>query len=640
MRGAQQALTQSSSSNGANAASSRERSTSANRSGQQLQQQQQQQQQQHQQRQAEDIDYAASSSEVVLADGEVSIDRYRLRPEQNVYIGEDDSQKVRFKVLQCIGHGSFGEVYAAEVLQPCDQSRYTRDRELRYPQMVIKEMIAFSWPDLMNGVFEGHLLKSFSRRYGQYDTKGDFVGGFEGLPDSCARRVPQLFTMQREQVHSEIWRTRLVMTRLLGEPLDNFTERERNDQDHWCRDSQRRNQPRDTKSLGQQLEKAVEFTRQLLLQLSPAMEHISKLALHRDANAHNILIETQDGQASFGLCDFGLAVDEYCWQLEDPDSPELNGDRPTRIGPDKSAKTWHHLDVGGDCRYWPVSAWVQFLHGCGELEKFPHLRFEYQVLLDLHSLGITAVELFVQLMPIATFSESEHGIWPQALYKLQCAWTGYWDTVTPLHRRLMDTFHNNGDWDALKRRCIEEQSREMIAGDLRNIRDALRHVGDLCTSEVLGNRLPAARELCETLIFMIQTGEPGPETLEELDSRTSQMPPKGPERWRHIQMLLSNGLSACDPMQFQGASAATVSTASTPGCTTASPRSQGIGNSGRSLEAETARPVAGGAARCVVATSSPQTSAPRPVLAHSANWATPSPFDGYANTYGHPGFLA
>merc|ERR1719469_88907 len=129
--------------------------------------------------------------------------------------------------------------------------------------------------------------------------------------------------------------------------------------------------------------------------------------------------------------------------------------RPTRIGVD-GACTWHHLDVGGDCRYWPVSAWVQFLLGWTELEAHPPLRFEYQTQLDLHSFGLTALQVFVEMLPPLRSSDAISGLSSSqdghvqllsGVAALQVAWERYWSTVTPLHSRLMDTFHNGGDWD-------------------------------------------------------------------------------------------------------------------------------------------------------------------------------------------------
>eukprot|EP00913_Durusdinium_trenchii_P023616 g22188.t1 len=89
--------------------------------------------------------------------------------------------------------------------------------------------------------------------------------------------------------------------------------------------------------------------RALLEQLAPTMAAISKVTYHRDVNAHNILahLEGDRPPVSFGLVDFGLAVDASTWM-------DVSAANPL------GKSEWEYLDVGGDCRYWPVSAWRQF----------------------------------------------------------------------------------------------------------------------------------------------------------------------------------------------------------------------------------------------------------------------------------------
>lgn len=45
--------------------------------------------------------------------------------------------------------------------------------------------------------------------------------------------------------------------------------------------------------------------------------------------------------------------------------------------------------------------------------------------------------------------------------------------VTPLHSRLMETFHNGGDWDVLKAHCLDSKVHDTIAAELRGIRSRL-----------------------------------------------------------------------------------------------------------------------------------------------------------------------
>eukprot|EP00913_Durusdinium_trenchii_P025435 g23879.t1 len=261
---------------------------------------------------------------------------------------------------------------------------------------------------------------------------------------------------------------------------------------------------------------------ELLQQLAPAFEeHIAHLAYHRDVNAHNILIDFEGNQPKYGLVDFGLAVDVQSWQgdLDERDAAGQDG-----------ATTWHHLDVGGDCRYWPVSAWVQFLLGWTELDCNPMLRSEYRTRLDMHSLGLTSLQVLVDTMPADLSLSASHtcfGLFNE-LHTLRSAWDRYWNMVTPLHTRLMETFHNGGDWDVLKAHCLESNVHEAIAQELRQIRSSLLRARGTLTS----TRGSGFRETCwgllTALLLLIGCGEREREGAETLGPSAEEVP--GPMR--------------------------------------------------------------------------------------------------------------
>mmetsp|Transcript_61808 Transcript_61808/g.160358 ORF Transcript_61808/g.160358 Transcript_61808/m.160358 type:complete len:459 (-) Transcript_61808:29-1405(-) len=314
------------------------------------------------------------------------------------------------------------------------------------------------------------------------------------------------------------------MTRIFGEPLDSFLKR--------YQDQHRRGTNVPTVHT-QHLQDAFAVATELLLQLAPAFEEISGVAFHRDVNAHNILVDTAWGHSPrFGLVDFGLAVDISCWQRDD-DSSSI-GSRPSRVGQD-GACTWHHLDVGGDCRYWPVSAWVQFLLGWTELEACPALRFEYRTQLDLHSLGLTALQVLVDLLPFreppapdgqcGELLKDKGLVLIEELRDLQMAWEKYWATVSPWHSRLMDTFHNGGDWDALKTECLNADVPGMISGHLRELRMALFDAEEACKRMPIEDAPDRAALLLSALLRLVSSGE-----VEEQ--------PHGPDRWREVSFAL------------------------------------------------------------------------------------------------------
>ena len=83
------------------------------------------------------------------------------------------------------------------------------------------------------------------------------------------------------------------------------------------------------------------------------------------------LAEASSGCYSFGLIDFGLAVDARAWKCG----------------------AWCRSGASGDGRFWPTSAWRMFT---GEaLDE--DLRAEYSAHLDLHSIGLSALQALVTL---------------------------------------------------------------------------------------------------------------------------------------------------------------------------------------------------------------------------------------------------
>jgi hypothetical protein len=163
--------------------------------------------------------------------------------------------------------------------------------------------------------------------------------------------------------------------------------------------------------------------------------------------------------------------------------------------------TWRYLDIAGDCRYWPVSAWTQFLIGWREIVGSACLEQEYKHHLDQHALGITALKLFSELMllPLAKRSENKDAVPIDGSSKLDLlldevleqiwsvvdAWRSYWKTVAPVHKRLINTFHHGGDWDALKEMCADTNFYENIAKDLVSLREALAEAAEVCQQMVV-----------------------------------------------------------------------------------------------------------------------------------------------------------
>jgi len=381
-----------------------------------------------------------------------------------------------------------------------------------------------------------------------------------------------------------------VMTRVHGEPLDIFLEQRRKFHESsvegggtgalgWC----------GPQPLSRQFDEACFFARELLVQLAPGFEHISSVTLHRDVNSHNILIDgandptmplSQTTPPRFGLVDFGLAVDAMCWCNEEGASPSIA--RPSRIGQDGSS-TWHYLDVGGDCRYWPLAAWVQFLAGWREIALCPSLCFEYQMRLDLHALGITALQLLSELLPLPPevingvrsaeilegALEIGDNVWddaPPELLVLRIVWERYWARVSPLHARLISTFHSGGDWDALKVDCIQNAVHDKIAEDLRMLRASIREVRDACQRSAAQASIDAETNTpssAGTVSLASATGLFDALLLLVSDGHSAETTP-GPEVWREVVEVLKPPATNTSTISSRALSAAGIASKAAP----------------------------------------------------------------------------
>lgn len=366
-----------------------------------------------------------------------------------------------------LGAGSFGTVWAAEVLSSRrpEAAGDAKDPEEGSWELAVKEIICQSQQDLAVARLEAELL----RRLGPEELQGR-----ETCPAArCAflrqphiiqeDRIPVLVSSMTETLGTELWRVRLAMTRVPGVPLDRYFEEQRKrgiSQASTVCSSGSSGGDASLNSIGsgcsakaRRFLEACHIARELVSQLSPVLGRIASVAYHRDVNSHNIMVDAT--RLRFGLVDFGLAVDIAKWR-----------------GP-IGASSWHLVDIGGDCRYWPMSAWLQFECGWQELAKYPTLAAEYRTRLDLHALGLVALQVVATLCPLSGPDEPETGL-PEGVTALLVAWRQYWDDATRLWARLLQCFRTGGDQDALKVACATEGAHNTIGHNLAELRAALR----------------------------------------------------------------------------------------------------------------------------------------------------------------------
>jgi len=369
-----------------------------------------------------------------------------------------------FRIGGPLGEGSFGAVWAAEA----DDGS----------QAAVKEIVCKSDLELERAATEGQLL-----RFLDSSAMGACSPGVRHTALSC---LPSLVSSEAIETGTRTWRVRLAMSRVPGAPLEQFLAAAPRT---WAG-----REPRC------QLAEACRYAGELLVQLAPALEHISSKVYHRDVSPRNILIKelTRPGprgpqsQPSFGLVDFGLAVDGGRWRSDESSS-----------------------DLAGDGRYWPASAWFVFGHGTRELSKHPDLRHEYRTCLDVHALGITALRCLMELtpgLPDMVLGASSAG-WDAglgvAMPKLQVlwvAWQRYWSDARSFWQPVYDAFNQGGDFETLKAAYARAGVHQVISADLCALRAALFQARAACESAPPSSGLAGMPAFFDALLLMVRPG--------------------------------------------------------------------------------------------------------------------------------------
>jgi len=408
-------------------------------------------------------------------------------------------------VTEPLGVGSFGTVWAGRLEDGIGG------------EVAIKEIRCRSPAELANAAYEGYILELLHLRQADAASQNKCDQNLTGSDVSGV--IPAPVARETDFLGPSSWRVRLAMTRVPGEPLDNFLER--------CV----RGHENSLERRREQFADAVSFAQELISQFAPTFEGIHAISYHRDVNSHNILIDTTGRTPRYGLVDFGLAVDLAEWW-----------------GP-FGASSWQLVDIGGDCRYWPVSAWLQFEAGCQTLDEYPHLSAEYQTQLDPHALGITALQLFAAMSPPVAAAVLSRGSVDGddtcnaeelgdaaailcAMQALQLAWEKYWEDAMLFWRRLLDAFRSGADQNALKASCIDDNCHGIVAEDLRVLRSALREASDACERPAASACLRSARPLFSTLLRLISCGD----AVADIGSSGR---PRGVD-WREIRLLVND----------------------------------------------------------------------------------------------------
>lgn len=359
--------------------------------------------------------------------------------EQHTVVGirtTKDGQKATlggktYSLKGVLGKGSFGVVYSGkEEVADCEGR-----------EVAVKEIRCKSLKECQQAEYEATLLQKVTKENNECG---------KSASSSVSRRIacPAWLASQKVATGPSQWTVLIAMEKVAGTPLDEFAKEVSNRRPY---------------------SEAVELSRQLLEQLCPAMQKVSKLCVHRDINAHNILLtpasppadpsaecsadkdtampasskEARAGNGNvFTLIDFGLATDWTSWKAGD----------------------WKVRDIGGDCRYWPVSSWKLFLFGYKYLLGNQQWTDEYVHNLDAHTVVLTCIQLI---------AEVSNGAWPAHAEPVRAAWNQYWIDAMRFWKQLYSCFKGQGDWNALKSAFLQQQVAETTKRNLDKLRASL-----------------------------------------------------------------------------------------------------------------------------------------------------------------------
>jgi len=390
-----------------------------------------------------------------------------LAPGMTALVGE-----YYFRISCVLGKGSFGTVWLAEA----QNGR----------KVAIKELVCHSQRDVKNAEFECQCLREFSNPSGK---------GLQGNN----LRIPSFIAMDRFNLSAggsdatDV--VLLAMAYAQGQTLSDYVAKQKS-------------------SLG--FFDACRFVRQLLLQLTPTLEHIAAKVYHRDINPRNILVEQSEHGPIFTLIDFGLAVDAERWHRQS---------RFSRTGDDGSG-AWFNESVAGDPRFWPASAWAVFAGGVSALEDIPGLCEEYKVHLDFHALGITALQVLEELSGLRVLDDlmflpgkkqdmpnSESVTFPACsmnlvgkLHDLQAAWQTYREHSVQRWRGIYDAFCT-GNTESIQQKYLTEGVHHTIRKDLCLLRKALRAAHQSCEAAPPDSGLEDAAVLFLVFHILIRSGD-------------------------------------------------------------------------------------------------------------------------------------
>jgi len=390
--------------------------------------------------------------------------------------------RYQFVVGEVIGEGAYARVWVARL--------GTSDGE----EIAIKEMRCGQGPGILpDATVQRAMFEIQAMQRLVLEDEGST--GDAPRVDICAPRVVdhQFWQLGPEMPRAYI--CRVAMTRRRGQPLVSWLE---------TRAAKKTFQPPYSSEMDDvslyctSFMEAANAAFTMLAQLGPTFERLnSKIALHRDVNARNLLVyspmdadpnEVTPGaapsdasQLEFSVVDFGSSTDAKAW-----------------LGSGEGS--WQQENPTGDARYWGPANWVRFLGGARALAQEPGLLRQYTRRLDLFAVAICALEVMAKLHTAECPSEAALRVIQrgnrsfeltlvQILQSIRMSWSAYWsyairsfDQLAEYSRLvcLGDQARAGQTWQDLTRAGIPEDLRarlHALCGDLSRLSEEITHLG-------------------------------------------------------------------------------------------------------------------------------------------------------------------
>jgi len=120
--------------------------------------------------------------------------------------------------------------------------------------------------------------------------------------------------------------------------------------------------------------------------------------------------------------------------------------------------------------------------------------------------------------------------------------------VSPLHSRLIDTFHNGGDWNKLKIHCITNGVHDKLAEDLRLLRVTIREALDACRPLEAAAASSAAGGAAADVPAAVPVGTCGllSAMLMLVSDGQGEEMSQGPYAWQLVGSLLNSSSGSVD----------------------------------------------------------------------------------------------